>query len=96
MVNKRPDKFKRWMIASLFLIPLVVFGSTLGYYYLHTPVKMWAAVRLLGYNRTNKWAREEILRAGDKAIPFLVGGFGSRNERVRSDCQTESEGRLIV
>ena len=82
--TERPDKFKRWMIASFFLIPLVLFGSVAGYYYLHAPVKMWVAVRLLGYNRTRNWAQGEIYEAGYRAIPYLVGGFGSINGRVRS------------
>ena len=86
MEKKRPDRFKRWMIASFFLISLVLFGSVAGYYYLHTPAKIWVAVRLLGYNRTRTWAAIEIHQAGDGAIPYLVGGFGSRNPRVRSEA----------
>ena len=82
--TERPDKFKRWMIASFFLIPLVIFGSVAGYYYLHTPVKMWVAVRLLAYDKTEPWAREQIFQVGDKAIPYLMGGFSSGNDRVRS------------
>jgi len=59
--EKRPDRFKRWMIASFFLIPLVLFGSVAGYYYLYTPIKMRVFVYLLAYDRTRHWAREQIL-----------------------------------
>jgi len=72
------------MIASFFLIPLVVFGSVAVYYHLHTPVKMWVAVRLLGYDKTGPWAFIQIFHSREKAIPALVGGFGSKNDQVRS------------
>lgn len=81
---KRSDKFKRWMIASFFLIPLVLFGSIAGYY-VYTPVKMRVLIRLLAYDKTHFGARDKICQAGDRAIPYLIGSFASQNERVQSE-----------
>lgn len=85
MGEKTTDKFKRWMIASLFLIPLLLLGS-IGAYYAYEPMKMRVLVRLLAYDKTHSWAREEILDAGEKTIPCLTGGFASNKERVRKEC----------
>ena len=85
MAEKKPDKFRRWMIASFFLIPLLLFGS-IGVYYAYEPVKMRVVVRFLAYDKTRNWAREEILDAGEKALPYLIGGFANKNERVRKEC----------
>jgi len=83
MDKKQPDKFKRWMIASFFLIPLLLFGSIAGYYHLHFPIKMWVLICLLGYDRTSSWAWERIHNQGKRAVPYVIKGLWSENEEVR-------------
>ena len=83
MANKRPDKFKRWMIASFFLIPLVLFGSTLGSYYFFTPVKMHILIHLLRYQKTATWAFDKIYQEGEEAVPYIIGGLSSKHQPVR-------------
>jgi len=86
MANKRPDKFKRWMIASFFLIPLFLFGSIVGYRFIHRlyrPAKMKVLIQLLCYRRTDHWAHNRICDEGENAVPYLIKGLGDKNPRVR-------------
>ena len=86
MEKKRPDRFKRWMIASFFLIPLFLFGSIVGHRYvsrLYTPAKMKVLIQLLCYRRTQDWAHNRICDEGENAVPYLIKGLGNKNPEVR-------------
>jgi len=83
---KPPDKFKRWMIASLFLIPLVLFGTTLGYYYFYTPIKMHTLIYLLGYDKTRDWAEKRIWSEREKAAPYLIRALSDPDVNVRASA----------
>ena len=83
MDKKRPDKFKRWMMVSFFLIPLVIFGTVLFYYHLHFPINMHILIYLLRYESTQDWAAEKIYDHGKKAVPYVMKGLWSENEEVR-------------
>jgi HEAT repeat protein len=78
----RQDKFKRWMIASFFLIPLVLFGPIVAYY-AYLPIKMHILIHLLLYDYTQEWAAEKIYEHGKKAVPYVIKGLWSENEEIR-------------
>jgi len=84
--TKRPDKFQRWMIASFFLIPLLLFGS-IGAYYAYFPVKMHILTYLLRFNQTNGWARQSIYSQGEKAVPYLIRALWNRNSWVQGRAE---------
>ncbi len=89
MDKKRPDKFKRWMIASFFLIPLVLFGSVVGYRYVYRPVKMKALIHLYCYRWTcyrwtQQWAYERIYNEGEAAVPYLIRSLSDKNYYIRA------------
>jgi HEAT repeat protein len=79
------------MIASFFLIPLVIFGSIAGYYHVYTPIKMHILIHLLRYDSTQDWAEKKIYDQGKKAAPYVVKGLWSENEEIRlySGCILE-------
>ena len=83
MKTKRPDKFQRWMIASFFLIPLVLFVTTLSFYYFYMPVKMKVLIHLLRYQWTRSWAHQSIYNEGERAVPYLINGLRDKNARIR-------------
>lgn len=84
MEKKRPDKFKRWMIVNLFLIPLVLFGVPLGFYYFYMPAKMKVVIHLFSYRRTQSWAYERINNEGENAVPYLIHSLSDKNPYIRT------------
>ena len=82
--TKRPDKFKRWMIASLFLIPLALFVTPLGYHYFYRPVKMKVLIQLLRYGGINRWASKMLFNQGEEAVPHLIHSLSDKNAYVRA------------
>ena len=82
---KRPDKFKRWMIASFFLIPLVLLGS-IGVYYVRFPIKMHIFIFLFRYQSTAGWALRRVEKQEARAIPYLPRALKSKNRDVRRRC----------